>query len=184
MHELDRISEALATKSLNHQLFERCATDLLGGVYEGLSSVPGGTDWGRDADIHSPDLEVPVRVLVTASRTFEGVKANMVRGLKSMVEHGVAVERIVLANPADLTQLQRDKLSKKADEWNVTIDAFFGKDFFVSRLRIDGDWRKNLLGLSSEPITLSRTPADLAESAWTHVPLVGRDDELARFSTE
>ncbi|MEU4801310.1 hypothetical protein [Actinosynnema sp. NPDC023587] len=182
MHELDHISEALASQSLNHQVFERCATDLLGGVYEGLSSVPGGTDWGRDADIYSAQVEVPMRVLVTASRTFDGVKANLVRGLRSMAKHGVIVERVVLANPADLSQLQRSKLENKAADWNVTIDAYFGREFFVSRLRIDGEWRQKLLGLSNEPITLSRTPADLAESPWAHLPLIGRESELAKLA--
>lgn len=35
MHELDRIEGALATSSLDHELFERCAQDLL------LKSIPG-----------------------------------------------------------------------------------------------------------------------------------------------
>src|SRR5438045_9799930 len=52
MHELDRIDRALATKRLDADLFERCATDFLVEVYPGLSPIPGGTAWGRDADIH------------------------------------------------------------------------------------------------------------------------------------
>ncbi len=56
MHELDRIEQALASKRLDHNQFERCAQDLLIETYPGLSSIPGGTDWGRDADIHDDDL--------------------------------------------------------------------------------------------------------------------------------
>ncbi len=51
VNDLDRIENALATKRLGAAVFERCAQDLLTDLYPGLSPIPGGTDWGRDADI-------------------------------------------------------------------------------------------------------------------------------------
>ena len=47
MRDLDRIERALATNRLSAQVFERCGQDLLSTVYQGLTPVPGGSDWGR-----------------------------------------------------------------------------------------------------------------------------------------
>ncbi len=93
MHELDRIEQALATRRLDHNLFERCAQDLLIETYPGLTPIPGGTDWGRDADIHGIGTEIPTRLLATASRTLEGVRKNMLRGIVSMEQHGILLPR-------------------------------------------------------------------------------------------
>jgi hypothetical protein len=181
VHDLDRITEMLATKALDTRLFERCAVSFLSRVYDGLTSVPGGSDWGRDADIHTSDGETPVRVLITSSQSLKGVQANMVGSLRSMDEHDVPVERVVLVNRLDLGQLQRAKLEDKAAEWNVVIEAHYGREFFADKLRTDGDWRQKLLGMSSHPITLSRLPPELAESAWAHLSLVGRDQEFLQL---
>jgi hypothetical protein len=181
VHELDRIEQALDSKPLNHQLFERCAQDLLIEVYPGLSPIPGGTDWGRDADIHTGEA-VPTRLLATSSRTLKGVRDNMTKGIASMEQHGEPFDRIVLANRAQLSQLQRNKLKESARKLGATIDAVYDRGFFASRLRRDGDWRSRLLGLSADPITLSRVPSDLAESPWAELPLLGRDRELEEIA--
>ena len=180
MHELDRIEQALASKRLDHNLFERCAQDLLIEVYPGLSPIPGGTDWGSDADIHRGEA-VPTRLLATSSRTLKGVRANMARGIASMKQHGKPFDRIVLANCGQLSQLQRNSLSESARKKRATIDAVYDRGFFASRLRRDGEWRSRLLGLSADPITLSRVPSDLAESPWAELPLLGRDRELGEI---
>src|SRR6266508_4458267 len=133
MHELDRIEEALATKRLDPLVFERCATDILSEIYPGLSPVPGGADWGRDADIHGPGAGPPPEVLITTSRSLDGIRKNLVSGLKSLLANEKPVERVVLAHPADLDQPKRAKLEKKAGEFNVTIEAFHGGQFFASR---------------------------------------------------
>src|SRR6266536_4045949 len=178
VHELDRIEQALATRRLDHNLFERCAQDLLIETYPGLTPIPGGTDWGRDADIHGIGTEIPTRLLATASRTLEAVRKHMLRGIVSMEQHGILFDRVVLANPAQLSQLDRNSLAVSAKRRGAIIDAVYDRGFFASRLRRDGDWRSRLLGLSADPITLSRLPADLAESPWAELPLVGRSSEL------
>jgi hypothetical protein len=182
VHELDRIEQALASKPLNHNLFERCAQDLLIEVYPGLTPIPGGTDWGRDADVHT-GKGLPPRLLVTSSRTLEGVRQNMNKGIASMIQHGVPFDRIVLANCAQLSQIERDRLGTSARKRGATIEAIYGRGFFASRLRRDGEWRSKLLGLSADPITLSRTPDDLAESPWRELPLVGREREVVELSS-
>ncbi len=181
VHDLDRIIEALAAKDLDGREFERCAVSFLSTVYEGLTAVPGGSDWGRDADIQLSDRTTPIRVIITSSRTPKGVRDNLVRSLTSMAQHGVPVERIVLVNRIALTQLQRVKLHTKASERNIVVEAHYGQDFFANRLRTDGEWRERLLGLSSHPITLSRLPAEIAESQWVHLPLTGREQEAEQL---
>jgi hypothetical protein len=168
VHELDRIEQALASKRLDHNAFERCAQDLLIEIYPGLSPIPGGTDWGRDADVHRGDT-VPTRLLVTASRTLKGVRDNMRKGIASMKQHGVPLDRVVLANPALLSQLDRNSLYRFAKERGATVEAIYDRGFFASTLRRDGEWRSRLLGLSSDPITLSGVPSDLAESPWAQL---------------
>jgi hypothetical protein len=106
----------------------------------------------------------------------------MTEGLKSLKLHDVAFDRIVLANLAQLSQLDRDKLKQSAEKRGATIEAVYDRGFFASRLRRDGAWRSRLLGLSAEPISLARTPTDLAESPWSRLPLIGRDGELAKVS--
>jgi hypothetical protein len=186
MNDLDRIEHLLATAALAPNIFERCAQDLLSPLLPGLSPIAGGTDHGRDADALAPGEDGAVRLLVTSSRTYEGVRKNMLGGIKSMKQHGVAVARIVLASPAILSQLRRQKLVEAAKAAGVVLDVseIFDGGFFGSALRRDGYWRKELLGLSSEPISLSRVPAELAESAWAQIPLVGRDGDISQLETD
>jgi hypothetical protein len=178
---LGRIDRALTSDPLDPGVFEECATDLLSEVYPGISPIPGGTDSGRDADIHTPGRSPAQRLLVTKARTYKGVRANMVTGLKSMAKHDVTAERIVLANPALLSQTQRENLAKAAREHDVEIEAVYDRRFFASRLRGDGEWRHRLLGLSPEPISISRSPADLAESPWVSVALTSREGVLGEL---
>jgi hypothetical protein len=181
MHDLDRIEHALATNRLSSEVFERCAQDLLSGLYDGLTPIPGGTDWGRDADITGTGDDIPVRLLITSSRSLDGVRANMLAGISSMKKHGVPVGRVVLANPAILRLSDREKLVKSAKRAGALLNAsdVFDGGFFASRLRRDGYWRAALLGLPSGPVTLSPVAPDLAESPWAFLPLVARDEDLA-----
>ena len=181
MNDLDRIENALATKLLSPPVFERCAQDLLTELYAGLTPIPGGTDWGRDADIAGTGDPVPPRLLVTSSRTLEGVRKNMLGGIKSMKGHSVSAKRLVLANPANLRLTERQKLVEAARKAGMRLDPsdIFDRGFFGSRLRRDGYWRNTLLGLPSGSITLSRIGSDLAESPWAFLPLLARDEDVA-----
>jgi len=140
MNDLDRIENALATAKLDASVFERCAQDLLSEQYPGLSPIPGGSDWGRDADISSAEDPTPARLLVTSSRSLAGVRDNMLGGIKSLKAHGVSAHRIVLANPASLRLLERQKLVAAAQRAGVRLDA-------------------------SDISTVGSSPADFAETA-------------------
>jgi len=181
MRDLNRIERALATRRLSAHVFERCAQDLLSTVYQGLTPVPGGSDWGRDADIAGTDDEVPVRVLITSSRGLDGVRSNMLSGIKSMKEHSVPFHKLVLANPAILSRSDRGKLAASATRAGASLNVseIFDGTFFASRLRRDGYWRNALLGLPSSPVTLSPVAPGLAESPWAFLPFTARDADLA-----
>lgn len=184
MHDLDRIGQALAAKRLSAEVFERCAQDLLSGLYDGLSPIPGGSDWGRDADIAGTGDDIPARLLITSSRSLDGVRKNMLAGIRSMKDHAVPVSRIVLANPAILRLASREKLVRSAERAGalLNVSEIFDGGFFASRLRRDGYWRATLLGLPSSPVTLSSVAPDLAESPWAFLPLAARADDLASLA--
>ncbi|MBY5163136.1 hypothetical protein [Salsipaludibacter albus] len=122
-------------------------------------------------------------MLVTSSRTLDGVRANMRKGIKQMVAKGVSTERIVLINPARLTNLQRQRLKESAEKLDVSLNVadVYGHDAVVSKLRRDGAWRSRLLGLPTDPLTLMAKPREIAESPWGALPLVGRTNELAKI---
>jgi hypothetical protein len=183
VHDLDRIEQMLGTKSLKPSDFERFAVDQLSQIFPGLTSIRGGTDWGRDADISVGGGSTPPRVLVTSSRTLDGVRKNMNGGLRSMKQHGVAVDRIVLVNPAELSTLDRVKLQDSAQKRGARLDVadVFDRGWLASQLRRDGFWRQKLLGLKSDPITVSRRAPEIAESPWAHLPLVGRTEEVSEL---
>jgi hypothetical protein len=184
MRDLDRIERALATHRLSAQVFERCAQDLLSTVYEGLAPVPGGSDWGRDADIADPGGGVPARVLATSSRGLDGIRHNMLGGIRSMKKHSVPVRRLVLANPAVLSRSDRGKLAESASRAGASLNVsdIFDGTWFASRLRRDGYWCQELLGLASSPVTLSPVPAGLAENPWAFLPFTARDEDLAAIA--
>lgn len=73
MNDLDKIEYALRTTAMHHATLERFAQDMLSTVYSGLTPIPGGTDWGRDADIVTASSDAPPpRLVVTSARTLTG----------------------------------------------------------------------------------------------------------------
>ena len=180
MHDLDRIEELLSSKEIDSDLFERFAQDALSEVYPGLSPIPGGTDFGRDGDITNAEASVQ-RLMVTRSRTLDGVRANMLRGIESLKKHGVTDDvRPVLVSLAELSVLNRQSLSKSAAKRGVKLAAndIYDRRFVAGRLRRDGDWRKKLLDLPSTPISLLPATSDSVDSPWATLSLVGRDPDV------
>ena len=112
--------------------------------------------------------------MVTKSRDYSDIRSNMITGLDSLDKHDVPYCRIVLANPGMLGETYRRKLREAAAERGATLEATYGRRFFASRLRRDGQWRERLLGLSGASMTVSRVPWRLAEGSWSELPLVGR----------
>lgn len=183
MIDYERVLQALATRPLNHELFEQFALEALQEQYPGLVPIPGGTDWGRDGDVAGTSEEVPPRLMVTSARTLEGVKKNMLGGLRSLKKHGVSVDRVVLANPASINLLQRNKLIKVAMNEGARLapEDIRDRDHLAPILRRDGHWRRKLLGLPSDPITLSPVPTEAIGTVWYQLTLSGRSAELEKL---
>lgn len=183
MIDYERVLQALATRPLNHELFERFALEALQEQYPGLVPIPGGTDWGRDGDVAGTGEDVPPRLLATRARTLEGVKKNMLSGLRSLKKHGVSVDRLVLTNPANLNLLQRNKLIKAATNEGARLapEDVRDRNYLVRILRRDGYWRRELLGLPSDPITLSPVPTEAIGTVWYQLTLSGRLAELEKL---
>ena len=181
MFELERIDQALAQNDLDPALFEQCAQDLLMDIFPGLSPIPGGSDFGRDADLHGGNAAPPPRLMVTKSRDRANIRRNMLDGLDSLASHDIPFRGIVLANPGRLSETQREHLRADAASRGAELLAVYDREFFSRRLRRDGEWRQRLLGLSPEPITLSLIPWRLEDSPGAGLPLVGREAALSEL---
>lgn len=167
-----RIDEALAA-GVDHRLFEQCAWDLLLPVYPGLAPIPGGTDFGRDADVHG--MSEAVRLIVT---TAKDVGRNLRGSLSRLAEEGLEAPYVVLATTRPLSGTAIEKLRASARDYGVTRLDVFERQSWVGRLYHDPAWRQRLLGLSGEPSAMVDIPLELDLSGGMSVPLVGRTDEL------
>jgi hypothetical protein len=120
--------------------------------------------------------------MVTKSRDLADIRSNMTGGIVSLKKNGIPFKHVVLANPGLLSETQRQKLRQEAAKLGAEVVAVYDRGFFASRLRRDGEWRRRLLGLSGEPITVSRVPWQLAESPWVQLPLTGRHDVIHQLT--
>lgn len=183
MNDLGKIENRLTAGEMKPDTWERFVQDVFSNDIPGFNPADKGTDWGRDGDISVEGEDVPRRVLITSSTTLDGVRKNMHKNLASLNEHKLPVKRIVLANPALLSTKERDSLVASAQEKGVILRLhdIYGRSYFASKLRRDGYWRNELLGMSSHPITLSLEPVVFAESPWRHIPLVGRSSDVTNL---
>jgi hypothetical protein len=175
-----RISEALAAGRFDPDELERAVTDLLTRVYPGLSPVPGGTDFGRDADIMD-GLEPPIRLLITRQMD---VRANVRSGLRSMADKGVPVERVIVATSQELSETRREGLRKLlADEFGATLNATFDRRWLAAALYEDPAWRQRLVGIGGEIEGLVSRPVQLDRSPGGALPFIGREAAAAIAET-
>lgn len=168
-----RIEEAIAG-GVDPRLFEQCVWDLLLPVYPGLAPIPGGTDLGRDADVHG--LPEQARLVVTTSAD---VRRNLRNSLRRLDEEGLTAPYIVVATTQSLSGRYIEGLRKLAAGFGVTRLDVYERQSWVGRLYHDPDWRHHLLGLSGEPSALVDVPLELDLSEGMAIPLVGRSLELA-----
>ncbi|MFV1989998.1 MAG: hypothetical protein ACC652_04570, partial [Acidimicrobiales bacterium] len=179
LHKIYRIENALQTRTLDPGVFERFAQDVLTDKFDHIIPTTGGTDYGRDADIFLPGRSTPTRLHVTTSRTLEGVRSNMLKGIKSMRAHDIDVEDVGMFTAARLSQRNIESLQKSALKRGVTLNpgVIYDQTAVASFLRRHSDWGNHILGISAAPLTLAPLPATLAESPWRTLTLVGRKAE-------
>ncbi|MGH8896403.1 MAG: hypothetical protein ACRDZ4_05110 [Egibacteraceae bacterium] len=176
---LDRIDAALAYRTLDPHLFERCAGALLTEVHPTLTPVTGGKDFGRDADVPGAGAEPPMRLVVT---TAKDVRRNLRDSLSQLRRKGEDVREVMLATSQPLSADARRKLEKTAGKAGARLVAVYDRRWLANMLYRDADWRKRLIGVTGEPCALVSRPLDLAERTWGMLDLVGRDQELRELA--
>lgn len=181
MNLLERIDRRLADMKvrIDPNEFEDCVTSLLTPLYLGLVPIVGGTDYGLDAEITSPDLRL-IGLTITSSRTPDGARASLRASLASMRRHGLQVERVMAANLAEMNRRRRNGLSDIAHEFDCELVQVFDRAFFANQFRAHPDWRRRILGIAGGAFSLSREP----RGSWPvdrQLPTVGRDQLLSEL---
>jgi predicted DNA binding CopG/RHH family protein len=167
-----RIAQALQEKELDHKVFERCADTLLLPIYPGLTPIPGGTDFGRDADI--PAGAEIIRLLAT---TAKNVEENLRGGLLRLEQTGLSHRQVIIATSQVVSATRRRKLDVIAAEQGAVLVNVHERSWLAGQLYWHPDWRKDLLGISGEMSALVERPLDLFGSDADRLKLVGRDAE-------
>lgn len=175
---LDRIDQRL--NDIRYRLqpsdFEDCAAALIGHDYPGLAPVTGGTDHGLDAELVKANGQV-LGLIITSSRTWEGVKKSLRGSLKSAQDHKKRVDQVIVANLAEVNRQKRIKLAGIAKEFNCELIQAYDRPWFANALRDDPDWRRKILHIEGGAFSLSRSTRG-ARPDEHQLPTVGRDELL------
>src|SRR5258708_6176944 len=92
--------------TLDAELFERCASDLLRKIYPTLVPMPGGTDSGMDGAIADRDGE-PFPLVSTTNKDVIG---NFTRNLQTYVDNQRSRRKVLLATCHRLTPQKKINL--------------------------------------------------------------------------
>lgn len=159
--------------TLDPELFERCATDLLQlHVYPTLFPIRGGADAGRDAGI--ADGEGPGYPVVIT--TAEDVERNLRENLDRYLKEDQPRRQVVFATSRELTPPTERRLEKIAEERGFVLTATHDRAAFANLLYRSPEWCLELLGLVGKPQALSLLPS--SRRPLLPLPLVGRDEDL------
>jgi hypothetical protein len=158
--------------TLDPELFEQCAADLLRNVWPGLTPIRGGTDAGMDGAI--PDGRGESFPLITT--TSEDVIGNLSRNLRTYLREGGRRRRVVLATSRSLTSRRQGNLLARAQELGFELISIQDQAAFANLLYRDPPWCQELLNLPSTPPALSKLPR--TERPFVDVPLIGRQASL------
>lgn len=169
------IEERLAERP-DPDLFERCAVELLRDAYPGLVPISGGGDAGMDGAVSGSRGGHPVPLVVT---TRSDVIGNLTGSLEAYGRKGDSAREAVLATSQALTPRKRRNLERRAGELGFVLRNIHDRADFVGRLYKHPAWRRELLGLTGDPPTLSAFPR--SPRLWPARQLLGRDEELGRL---
>jgi len=159
-------------KTLDPELFERCACDLLRTIYPGLVPIRGGSDSGMDGAIaDSKGTAFPL-----VSTTGKNVIGNLTRSLNSYLSDGGSRRNVILATSQSLTQKKRKNLEEKAEKIGFTLTDIRSQAAFADLLYRSPEWCKELLNLTGEPPALSALP--ISNRPRICQTLIGREDDL------
>jgi hypothetical protein len=114
---------------VDHDLFERCAQDLLGQIYPGLTPVVGGTDAGMDGAIPSAEGCFPL-----ICTTQNDVSGNLQKSINAHLKRRAGPARCILATTVHLTPQRRDNLIDAAKALGAQLHQIHDQEDFVGRL--------------------------------------------------
>ncbi len=141
-------------RTVDPELFERCAAALIRREFPTLVPIRGGADAGMDGAI--ADGEGPAYPLI--STTQKSVITNLTKSLKSYLHSGGPRRRAVAATTRQLTQRQRKNLEQKAQHLGFELVQVYDQAAIADRLYHDAAWCRELLGLTGQPSVLSAIP--------------------------
>jgi hypothetical protein len=158
--------------TLDPDIFEDCASDLLRSIYPGLTPIRGGSDAGMDGAIGDNAGE-PFPLVTT---TGDDVIGNLTRNLTTYKTDGGPRRSAVLATSQHLTPRKKRNLYTRADKLGFQLINIHDQAAFADLLYNSPRWCLELLNLPSTPPPLSRTPK--TERPFLNAPLVGRGTSL------
>ena len=159
--------------TVDPELFEQCAADLLREIYPTLVPIRGGADAGMDGAI-ADALGEPYPLVCTVGKDVLG---NLTRSLKSYLKEGGKRRKVVLATSQSLTPKRKANLSDRARELGFALIQVHDQAAMADLLYRNSKWCLELLGLSGNPPALSAIPK--TNRPILNKELVGRDLDLA-----
>lgn len=140
--------------SLDPELFEQCAADLLREIYPLLVPIQGGDDAGMDGAI-ADGINQPFPLISTTGKKVIG---NLTRNLNSYLDRGGPRRKAVLATSQKLTKRRRDNLHDRAKELGFQLIQIHDQTAMANLLYCSPEWCRELLDLSGDPAPLSIIP--------------------------
>ena len=158
--------------TVDPELFEQCAADLLREIYPTLVPIRGGTDAGMDGAI-ADGMGDPFQLVCARGVDVIG---NLTGSLKSYLNEGLRRRKLVLATLQSLTPKRRQNLFDRARELEFTLIQVHDQASIADLLYRNSRWCLELLGLTGEPPALSAIPK--SRRPILNQDLVGRDSDL------
>lgn len=158
--------------TLDPDIFEDCASDLLRSIYPGLTPIRGGSDSGMDGAIGDNRGE-PFPLVTTTSKDVIG---NLTRNLTTYKRNGGPRRVAVLATACELTPRRKKNLYARARELDFELRNIHDQAAFANLLYNSPRWCLELLNLPGTPPSLSKIPK--TERPFLNSPLVGREASL------
>lgn len=158
--------------SLDADLFEVCAVELI--RTDGFAVVPirGGNDAGMDGAIADGNGE-PYPLVTTTGKNCIG---NLTSNLQQYINQGKKRRKVIFATSQALTPQKRRNLEARAVELGFELIQTYEQYGIAMRLYRNPVWCKELLGLSGVPSPLSVIP--LTHRPLLNTNLIGREEAL------
>jgi len=168
------IISALERGSLDANLFERLATELVRERGIPANTVSGGADCGYDFELVFLEGEPGPGLVTTSERTLGNLRRNLQRNALACPR---ATKKTFLVTSRSLSSRKRQNLYEAAREEGYLLLGVCDQDDVAEHIYRHSQWAFDLLHLTGKPSALSPVPC--ASRPLLRLPLVGRSDALA-----